>query len=179
MTMKILDALKETGKAEHPDKPGKYVELKDDFLGWYHTITEIGAGMFSHSWYFKHGFKPYHEVKEIKPEKAGELWSNNGKRWFVAKCPSNEYFYDQTGVISHNEYAKATHGKNGWTRIFPKPEDESIERIEIEGVEWEDCKIENQELHAMVPLWRNMNPWIGKDLINKPPMKMILEIPKI
>lgn len=134
------------------------------------------------------------KVKEIRPENAGELWRHeDGSIGIIIKQSESsplgiafdngtQKHLSDTNLASgknkpYREYL--IHNKNGWERLYPPVEDDSVETIEIEGVEWENCKIEGQELHAMVPLWRNMNPWIGKNLINKPPMKMILEIPKI
>jgi hypothetical protein len=182
MTMKIEEACKEKGTL--PEFPSMYClivhHLRSDTLSpcWYDAKTNHFLRHVSGIEALRTDWHDFPGEKEIRPENAGELWSNNGKRWFVAKCPSNEYFYDQTGVISHNEYAKATHGKNGWERLFPKVEDESVERIEIENVKWH--KGVGNGVAVVFPVAVNGSVEdVGNGLLNKSPMKMILEIPKI
>ena len=123
-------------------------------------------------------WQPYHEVKEIRPE-AGELWiSKVGDRYFITSCPTVDYLtavarsgnkYTLNKDYSFMEYKEVVHNKNGWTRLFPEPEDDSVERIEIEGVV---CKEDSECVYTIETTFT-----APQDLANKP-MKMILVMEK-
>ena len=71
-------------------------------------------------------WQPYPEVKEIRPEHSGELWEKR------------ECFYHTSGsqrsggLTLHSDVGtvdmrNVIHGKNGWTRLHPPVEDNSVE----------------------------------------------------
>ena len=119
-------------------------------------------------------WQPYREEKEIRPENAGELWE---KRDCFYHTSGSQYAGGLTlhGDVGTVDIASAIHGKNGWTRLFPHVE-EDVERIEIEGVKW------SQRTTSMgtfvYPFKYNVESIELVKLIDRRPMKMILEIPK-
>ena len=190
--MKIEEALKETGKAIYPDQTDVYVEVRFDnganYLVWVNTedneidgrVAGEEGGKVAYEMHFKDNWQPYHEVKEIRPENAGELWC------FESGDGTESYHHTQgsqfreglelIGYAGPIDMKQVIHNhKNGWTREFPKVEDENVERIEIEAVRWERheafCTYPKSTL-AMEPNGR------FNEFIKRGPMKMILEIPK-
>lgn len=168
--MKVIDALKPTGKAYREDNFADYVMLVNNtegsgsLLHWFNAGEDIGEVVFEDQGDDK--WQPYPEVKEIRPEKAGELWyrstdkkyyhteefENIGLRMVSHLCAPNvrDFVYDDT-----------------WTRIFPEPEDDRVVFIDAPG-------------GPIFPTSRGNDFSNGSFLKfkNKPPMKMILEIPK-
>ena len=126
--MNITDALKETGRAAYPMwNKGDFIQIissafVDDNNEPYYTTLLL-----------QDGWEPYREVEEIRPEKAGELWtSDKGAVCFTVE--SKEFarlqFIPQFPMVSGDEKVHTqiipsdiTHNKNGWTREFPKVED--------------------------------------------------------
>ena len=116
-------------------------------------------------------------VKEIRPEKAGELWKSPSGTLFITKVYDDElYFitvsaYSKERTIYHSVYSSHT---NEWERIHPPVEDESIERVVFEGVTWGECDCGfNYPMATSGGALQNNNI-----MLNKPPIKMTLEIPK-
>ena len=171
--MKVQKALKETGKARR-DKWGEkeYIYKKGmyfiDNTGEPFNREDITADV----------WQPYHEVKEIRPEKAGELW----QLW------KDVYYHtvsNSHGKISLVAYAGTIdtkgvgHNKNGWTREFPKVEDPSVKRIRIKDVTWH--KGIGNGVSVVFPVADNSGEGsaeVGKDLLTYGPMTMILEMQK-
>lgn len=73
---------------------------------------------------------PYHEEKEIRPEKAGELWVNDkGGSFYTYEGNHGAILtIHVSGVAMPKDFI---HGEGGWRRLYPPVEDESVERIEI------------------------------------------------
>jgi hypothetical protein len=118
-----------------------------------------------------------HDI-DIVVEKAGELWRQGD-----GDEDHNYYHtFEDDGVIKFrgehihdvSDWPRMIHNKNGWTRLYPPVEDESIERIEIEAGNWKHLKCEDGHCSYSVDL----SDMQEKSLMGKPLMKMILEIPK-
>jgi hypothetical protein len=121
---------------------------------------------------------PYHEEKEIRPEKAGELWDSGKEKYITFSNGRNDLrMFGQSGgeYVFEEFFCSPIHDK-GWTRLYPPVEDESVERIEIEGVEWATAM--NINGNTFAPSTSRHWPFPFKDLVTKPQMKMILEIPR-
>ncbi|MCK5615176.1 hypothetical protein KAR91_75635, partial [Candidatus Pacearchaeota archaeon] len=134
--MNIQNALKETGKAIYPDQTDVYAEIRfyngANYLVWINTedneisgrVTGEEGGRVAYEMHFKDDWQPYFEVKEIRPEKAGELWEYN------AKCLKIFILYgDNLSLVGIDETGQKStispfmiHGKNGFTRIEPPVE---------------------------------------------------------
>jgi hypothetical protein len=176
--MLIQEALKETGLATVGGAENSWHihwnSLDSCFYRTYENgkIERYKVGMKALG---RDDWQPYHEAKEIRPEKAGELWERKGIHYAIGYLKCRDGIY-QTQYGLHrfdcNDYKPVDnnmiHGKNGWTRLFPKPENDSVERIEIEGVV---CKEDSDCVYTVETTFTS-----HKDLVNKP-MKMIL-IPK-
>jgi hypothetical protein len=195
MTMEFKEALKNAGESEgkilnvqmnrvaQPDSFGILRWLDEGTLVMVIDITEGN-------------WLPHHEAKEIRPDQGGELWSFENQldgADYIFIMEGNEagqlILIDSTGESTAEIPLKMIHGKNGWTLIYSpdkevmkkikKPEDDSVERIEIEGVKWK--KADHGKFgEGVIPEFSSMKEVRQIELLqNKPPMKMILEIPKI
>jgi hypothetical protein len=120
-------------------------------------------------------WESYHKAKEIRPENAGELWQfreDNEDKYVVMYTSPNSLYLTNVFTRLTKEISQVIHNQNGWKRLFPVVEEEDIERIVIEGVQWR-----NHRIGLMYPIGGACAPKL-KRLDDKPPMKMILEIPK-
>jgi hypothetical protein len=135
-------------------------------------------------------WKPYHEVEEIRPEKAGELWRHDEASilFFIYDAEGPLYRISHQGldgpIISMDSMV---HGK-GWTLIYSPDkevmkkikglEDNSVETIEIEDVLWKlggnHISFPYVEIHEGA----DYGPFHDVREETNRPMKMILEIPK-
>ena len=178
--MLIQEALKQAGESEgkilnvqmnrvaQPDQFGILRWLDEGTLVMVIDITEG-------EW------QPYHEVKEIRPEKAGELWEHKdgifaiamgrdgrlGRVW-VNQKPS---FANPDNMLSvyTQPMKEVIHGKDSYKRLFPPIEDDSVERMVFENVTFRNkngCIVAMNECGAMI------------GVLDSPPMKMTLEKPK-
>jgi hypothetical protein len=106
---------------------------------------------------------------EIRPEKAGELWATGSVNYMTQKIGDElrmiprSYDMDVLEEIDHFR-----HGVGCYKRLYPPVEDDSVERLEIEGVV---CKEDSDCVYTIETTFTS-----HKNLVNKP-MKMIL-IPK-
>jgi hypothetical protein len=184
--MKVQDALEKNGKAyrviSSTSEPYAYIDGL--YLVWEDGVKVGYEGIIAEDWL------PYPEEKEIRPEKAGEVWQyeedshkkvtvwHKGILCFHALSrrdrPDIIYFKkdDGLGWFCCDE---PVHGKNGWTRLYPPVEDESVERIEIEGVE--NFRLCGDTFESSIYKVDIPDGYLDR-LEDKPPMKMILEIPK-
>lgn len=113
----------------------------------------------------------------IIPKESGELWQlDDGEEimnYFLFRSQSIEKqltFKSASGFCNGKEPSdKIIHNQNGWTRLHPPVEDEKVERIVIEGVEW----FEDDGTGVVFP---DAGEYEWKGLLNKT-MTMIL-IPK-
>ena len=173
--MNIQEARGKTGKARRPHwEHKKFVYLVgDDF----HVDTGDGQSGFVYSDKAILGddWQPYYEVKEIRPEKAGELWQEElSGNYYTTNVPmplglgGGLALFGPKGRIDIKD-GDVVHGK-GWIRLFPHVEDKNVERIEIERVAWR---------HSHGVYFPTADTDIEfSELKEKGRMKMILEIPK-
>lgn len=181
--MNIQDALKETGKAINKAEFGGFYAMPNEvgILCLYNRKTNIIDGGVSLRSTLLTDWQPYHEKPEIRPKEAGELWKHEpgGLHLHTDDGPAQQLCMVGWNGPERHAIDTAIHGQNGWTRICPSVPDESVERIEFDNIEW-----------ALSECWQKRPmPHIamcGKDwgtirdvIANKPPMKMVLEIPKI
>lgn len=168
-------AIQETGMI-HADSLD-YAKILNGTLRWFHKGT---GALCKEPVSFEDieclSWTPYREAREIRPEKAGELWQHEVRGLaFIYESTENTHFIisvdGQTEEL--NKCNLVAHNKNGWTRIYPPVEDDSVERIEIEGVKWKDAETIRGQFCYPQSSDKNFG-----NLRNKPPMKMILEIPK-
>ena len=183
--MKVQDALKPTGKAIDKRNKDAHIEVRFEYganyLIWVNNKTGEYEGRLSYEAHFIEDWQPYHEVKEIRPEKAGELWQKNVDSFVyliaeerINKLTAIPSLVDLLSFSIEKHGKDIIHGK-GWTRLYPPVEDDSVERIEIEGVVWQD----SDSSEAITPRGAGLKDIIKKhDLQNKPPMKMILVMQK-
>ena len=228
--MNIQDALKDTGKAILPEHNNNYVQEEGNGNLHYVGIrTGFKGCRLSWGVIVRDDWQPYHEIKEIRPEK-GQTWGAPlGSKCFIFEGSDNELWYifedGSRALICEN----MIHNKHGWTRLDPIVENEvdkvygkSIPFIMDEvsaqaaGVWGDGCVdmkkynewLKNKNLKRMfdaikpifeLPLKKNYEtieidrvewssdgevvfPRAGypewKELIGRPPMKMILVIPK-
>jgi hypothetical protein len=173
--MNLQDALKENRKVTLPIYDDNYYvsEAGPNLRLWNSTekttVRELYVSeLLSNDWL------PYPEEKEIRPEKAGELWRHDA---------TTDYFhtdnaYDGGGSLALVGYmgvrsvdASIVHGKH-WTRLCPPVEDESVSvrKVIIEDVEFRD-------VNGATVVWNSGSYDVG--LLDKLfCSKMILEIPK-
>ncbi len=181
--MKIDYALISTGKAHRPTDIRSYVMVdENDVLFWYGTTKNNKGAQVMLSEILGEVWQPYHEVKEIRPEKAGELWEREGLFFVIVRDTSNNNLMirccedDYLWSINNHSFTPMIHNKNGWKRLFPEPEDDSVERIEFSEVEWSKDKAILGFIYPSLNVkGNNGGLW---NLLDRPPMKMILEIPK-
>lgn len=115
------------------------------------------------------------ESKEIRPEKAGELWQQGDGEggedyhYYFTFEKSGMLKFRSERVHEISDWPGMIHGKNGWTRLYPPVEDDSVEIIEFEGVV---CKEDSECVYTIETTFTT-----PQDLANKP-MKMTLEFKK-
>lgn len=188
--MKIQEALKPTGKATIGGTENHWHIQWDSVENRFYKTHENGKiekykirlkALMRDDW------QPYHEVKEIRPEKAGELWlSNNDTIFFTYRKCSEIFFIHRDGsgqeAVSIKNDGEIVHGEC-WTRLYPPVEDKSIERIEIEVKLKQIPASDYVGLLTVIDdgksyIYNPLSNIKRNDLLDKP-MKMILEIPKV
>ena len=193
--MKIQDALKPTGKAS-PKGCMWYIEKVPESDYQYRCIYQDGDELHDEGktidihHMLRDDWQPYHDKKEIRPEKAGELWRHtcSGLHLHTDEGPAQQLCLVGWNGPEREAINNAVHG-SGWTRIHPHVEDENIpskeccdsqdelykdenvERIEIENV---ICK---EEGACVFTIPETTFTTYLEDFANKP-ITMILEIPK-
>ena len=155
--MDIVPALKETGKAVNErGNEVNYAKARDcGVLSWYSKERDIFLCDVPYEMIIDGNWQPYREVKEIRPEKAGELWQYH---------VSGLFFHTDLGPCNSLQIKGmvdiAIHGKNA-TRLYP-PVEEDVERIEIKEGEWVESDVGFHFPRKM----------------SRPPLRTILEMPK-
>ena len=184
--MLIQEALKETGKAQRFDNSVYYAMVDAScVLRWFEKKGNTSSAAIMFRLILDNDWKPYHEVKEIRPEKAGELWFNvnNGKYAHTSDYDDNgQTFWHEDCYVPRDISQiqdKVVHNQ-GWRRLSPPVEDDSVEKIVIDNVNWDlsDCWQKKPMLYSVD---KNGNKFWGdiRSIVrNKPDMKMILEMPK-
>ncbi len=180
--MLIQDALKETGKAKRKSwNDGAYVYVKDDLI----YLKGVGNydKPYCSSVVLDDSWQIYQDEKEIRPEKAGELWQYNGNELYAAEYHHTKLKDTELVIVGDNgicgQIEGMVHSKNGWTRLYPHVE-KDVERIEIEGVKWYKGELIEDGRYGELVTYPETSLGYHEELkfIDKPPMKMILEIPK-
>jgi hypothetical protein len=135
----IKKALKKTGKAVRTKKPDYYAQMNDEGqLLWHDILYPDDTYFVQVSAILADNWVSYPIEKEIRPEKAGELWEHREEKisFFIFKKNPNtvdKNIMDETGITDdfENLSSEVIHNKNGWKRLFPVVEEEDIERIEV------------------------------------------------
>lgn len=97
---------------------------KDGVLCWYDKDGTERVPVALHV-AFRQDWQPYPEVKEIRPEKAGELWRYTGQfptNYLMISGRAGYRLVPDQQKLSFIDCAlrkDIAHGKNGWTRIWP------------------------------------------------------------
>ena len=190
-----------TKKAEAKEQSRNYAKKRDcGVLSWYDKERDIFLCDVRLDEIFNFTWRPYHEVKEIRPEKAGELWEKDngspGNIWVSFKIDSTRvlrFKHTTTGgeVVLEEGFHKheVVHNKNGWKLLYsPDKEvmerikevgDPSFKRIRIKDVTWH--KGRGNGVSIVFPIADNSSEGsaeVGKDLLACGPMTMILEMSK-
>lgn len=113
------------------------------------------------------------------------MWVYDGTEMYSARYYHTK-LHDEKGIVVVGDNGICgqidgmIHNKNGWTREFPPVEDEDIERIEFENVIWDKSEVWPHESIPKLIKGPGHTNWgdISDATTSKPPMKMILEIPK-
>ena len=172
--MKIEEAQEENGRAWLPEdktsKRDEYVICVGGIMTWVKGPGAAPMNPVAYCLLKRDDWQPYHEVKEIRPE-VGELWwqKGYGNLFIVKPIKIDKLHYKHDDGSGGVVPSSMVHGEFGYKRLWPEVEDESIERVEIEGVHWQ------KKDNWCVPFGMKR---IGEDLINRSPMKMILEMSK-
>ncbi|MCK5235798.1 MAG: hypothetical protein KAR06_02340, partial [Deltaproteobacteria bacterium] len=114
----------------------------------------------------------------IRPEKAGEVWkyTRTGEKYAIGVDDDGLFKVSLAIGAMTDRFLDIAHGQNDWVRLCSPVEDDSVERIEIEGVEWSTAMNINGNTFAPSAAKYGLSPFRG--LVIRPKMKMILEIPK-
>jgi hypothetical protein len=186
--MNILKALEPTGKAE--SIAGFYAAIDNDgYLRWFSKDRKIGEQELV-NWreISEFNWLPYPNKKEIRPERAGELWiltEHDGIRsrkcLMVNSSGELKRIWDDAcgGSLSSDQI----HNQNGWKLIY-SPDEEVMKELEgekvvVEGVKFDDYTI-LQDYDRASALFKyrlhfNCNDWPEELNSDKPPMTMTLE----
>ena len=180
--MKIQDALEPTGKAFIEKKGDCYAAIEDDGcpLTWYNKQTSDLMGHIALDTIISDKWQPYYEVKEIRPEKAGELWRYGDSDSYAHTFKQDDDIYFLSDGCAPKTLALLAGVKHGeyWTRLCPEVEDPSVKRIRIKDVTWHEGICNG--VSAIFPRADNgsNSEDVSKDLLTRGLMNMILEIPK-
>ena len=121
--MNIQEALKETGKATvEPNHLSSYVQMSNLVLMWYEIGINNADGPVALEVILGDNWQPYHEEKEIRPEKAGELWEWTDGYYHTEFIGLNDFRLIGKSC-NRTDTSKVIHGKNGWTRLCPDAEE--------------------------------------------------------
>jgi hypothetical protein len=163
----IQDALKETGKARRPSWIEEiWVEIINNELMLMPSETKL-----THvKDIFATDYEPY--KKEIRPERAGELWQHKDGRFACTDLDGGELWLID---VAGNEMVQGVN-YNGWKRIY-SPDEEVMkelegEKIVIEGVKWR----QDAGSTIIYPGADTVFEW--RDFIDKPRCTMTLTWPK-
>lgn len=179
--MNIQDACENKGTL--PEFPNMYcviVRHVDNKLSpwWYDAETDNFAREVSGEEALRTDWQSFPGTKEIRPEKAGELWRHDETSilFFIYDAEGPLYRISNQGLSSPIDGIDSmVHGKN-WTRLLPEVEDENVETIEIEGVKWKETTPIGVNASVVFP--DNFHGFNWDQLRDKPRMKMILVMAK-
>ena len=188
--MEIKKALEATGKASKGDNEA-HVELINSINGvkelmWVcEGVDEAELGYVQYGDIITDDWRPYHDKKEIRPE-IGDIWEiEDGSSGFIHgsfQYADERDFEDMyitfTTGFKNSIKIPMVHGENGWKRIHPPVEDDSIERVVIENCAF--LKHEGKNITVVFPTSTGgqFNNGSFEKYTGKKPMEMILKIPK-
>ena len=120
--MIIQEALKETGKAcRFGWDTDRYIHEVEG------QLLNVEGSKFANACLLESDWQPYHEAKEIRPEKAGELWDLRGSKFFtVSGIGLNLRILSQGNDVLDIE-DHVIHGKNGWVRLCPSVDEKVVD----------------------------------------------------
>jgi hypothetical protein len=190
--MNITKALEPTGKATRQGwKKNTYIAINDSsrtgiqqfFL--YTILIGTDGERYGSIDVLDNDWQPYYEVKEIRPEKSGELWIHEkGGSFYVHSADYNEV---PSGTTTTNHFGtieklprSTVHSQDGWTRLYPPVEDENIERVVFENIKWHLSACWQTKPMPYIEEGGGGEYWgdIRDTVKDKPPMKMTLEFKK-
>jgi hypothetical protein len=143
--MNIQEALLPTGKAKRDIwLDGEYIYLNHDGL-----FMLVGSSGHKTAYNFKcildAEWQSCPIEKEIRPEKAGELWQKSCDYFMymiaterINKLVAIPSMTDLLTFDIEKHGRDMIHGKNGWKRLFPKVEDSNVERVIFENVTFQE-----------------------------------------
>jgi hypothetical protein len=149
--MLIQEALKKTGKAKRFGF-GWFVEECRNEEYSYRVVNVTTNGVMGYELNIEHtladDWKPFHKkAEEIRPECMGEIWQYTDKcgegqemivtlfKWRPEGGKLRIQYVDHTDAMIFGTliwHKEIIHNKNGWERLFPKVEDESVVIVEFE-----------------------------------------------
>lgn len=127
--MNILDALKPTTKATLKLDDGEevnYAQWRNESIWWIDEKTGKWDREVGHLDMLQGNWQPYHEAEEIVPENAFELWKRGAYKYFTIRISGTSLQFVNDSGQSVVGIERAIHNKNGWTREYPKVEDEVL-----------------------------------------------------
>lgn len=127
--MKIRDALKETGKAELGGEAYAAKGSDENILYYYNKKTNKQMHPVGYKIILNNDWQPYHEVKEIRPENAGELWKHEDGYYAHTEKSHGVLHFVYFGLTKRIEDVDITN----WTRCFPEVEEDVVEEILKDG----------------------------------------------
>lgn len=174
--MNIQDALKETGKAHRGSGDKVYVYEDRGILKHNETKEPVVLNfIICDDWL------PYHEEKQIRPENEGELWRHHVSGLYCCTENGDGIHKNQLIIVGYSGpkpisqgYENMIHGQC-WTRLYPPVEDESVEKIEVEDVEFIPQRLMNGDSCYVAISEGTYAINSEMKLIDKPSMKMTLE----
>lgn len=157
--MKIIDALKPTGKATMPHLSTNYVAVDDDdVLRYFGINTKFAGRVVSYKHIICDDWQPYHEVKEIRPKEPGETWyevTRDLKCFTFSNAALGLAMMDERGVIiTIPEYM--VHGKNGFTRVDPPVKEDSVKNnSHVRIITDEEIDVISDVLHESIQFYNS------------------------
>ena len=151
-----------------PDYQNWYCLIVNGTPIWYENASDhVKREVFGKE-AIREDWEVFQRVEEVRPEKAGELWATGDVNYMTQKIG------DELRMIPRSydmqileEIDHFIHGVGCYKRLFPKVEDDSVERIEIEDVVFLNQLPIPEQMFDLIPL-----------SVRGIPVKVILEIPK-
>jgi hypothetical protein len=180
--MNMQDAKRQAGDSGRlclPDNKKWYCLIVDGRPFWYENSTDCVQREVSGREAILEDWEVCQRAKEIRPKK-GEVWKfkSNAYPHYIIEEGSVLHFtwVDGSSEMVERSDTPLIHNKNGWTRLFPKVEDGSVERIEIERVIFGRIEGANGAKYMSIISTSCDGPSL--DVFNDKTMKAIFEIPK-
>ena len=114
------------------------------------------------------------EKEKIVPQDKGELWEDGDGEFYHTEYDEHDNLWMSS---MEADYQVGRHlDLTGWKRLF-RPVEGDVERIEVENVTWFRRKYEDGSVDV-IDFESSLTHQNAKEFLDKPPMKMILIIPK-